>query len=92
LLRLQRAAPLLSAQPMRVKQLTLRMGKKVRSMKKFVTLVALLSLGAASAAWAETREDVQNRLDNAATALHEIMAAPDKAFRKKCWITQSAWP
>jgi lipid-binding SYLF domain-containing protein len=65
---------------MRVKQLTLRMGKKVRSMKKFVTLVALFSLGAASAAWAETREDVQNRLDNAATALHEIMAAPDKGI------------
>jgi lipid-binding SYLF domain-containing protein len=47
-------------------------------MKKLVTLVALFSLGAASAAWAETREDTQNRLDNAATVLHEIMAAPDK--------------
>ena len=47
-------------------------------MKKFVTLVALFSLGAASAAWAETREEVQNRLDNAATVLHEIMVAPDK--------------
>jgi lipid-binding SYLF domain-containing protein len=49
-------------------------------MKKFVTLVALFSLGAATAVWAETREDVQNRLDNAATVLHEIMAAPDKGI------------
>jgi lipid-binding SYLF domain-containing protein len=49
-------------------------------MKRFVTLVALLSLGAATAAWAETREDVQNRMDSAATVLHEIMAAPDKGI------------
>ncbi len=49
-------------------------------MKRFVTLVALFSLGVASAAWAETREEVQNRLDNAATVLHEIMAAPDKGI------------
>jgi lipid-binding SYLF domain-containing protein len=49
-------------------------------MKKLVTLVALFSLGAASAAWAETREETQNRLDNAATVLHEIMAAPDKGI------------
>ena len=47
-------------------------------MKKFVTLVAILSLGAASAAWSETREEVQNRMDNATTVLHEIMGAPDK--------------
>ena len=49
-------------------------------MKKLVTLVALLSLGAATAARAETREDVQNRLDNAALVLHQIMAAPDKGI------------
>src|SRR5271157_5421553 len=49
-------------------------------MKKLMTLVALLSLGVASAAWAETREEVQNRVDNAATVLHEIMAAPDKGI------------
>jgi lipid-binding SYLF domain-containing protein len=49
-------------------------------MKKLVTLVALISLGAASAARAETREDVQNRLDNAALVLHQIMAAPDKGI------------
>jgi SH3 domain-containing YSC84-like protein 1 len=49
-------------------------------MKKLVTLVALFCLGAASAAWAETREDTQNRLDNAAAVLHEIMAAPDKGI------------
>jgi lipid-binding SYLF domain-containing protein len=49
-------------------------------MKRIVTLVALLSLGAASAAWSETREEVQNRLDHAATVLHEIMGAPDKGI------------
>jgi lipid-binding SYLF domain-containing protein len=49
-------------------------------MKRFVTLVALFGLGVASAAWAETREEVQNRVDNAATVLHEIMAAPDKGI------------
>ncbi len=49
-------------------------------MKKLVTFVALFSLGAAIAARAETREDVQNRMDNAATALHEIMAAPDRGI------------
>jgi lipid-binding SYLF domain-containing protein len=49
-------------------------------MKKFVTFVALFSLGAASAAWAESREEVQNRLNNAATVLHEIMAAPDRGI------------
>ena len=49
-------------------------------MKKFMTLVALFSLGAATVAWSETREEVQNRLDNAATVLHEIMAAPDKGI------------
>src|ERR1035437_336099 len=49
-------------------------------MKKFVTLVALFSLCAATAAWAESREETQNRLDNAATVLHEIMAAPDRGI------------
>jgi lipid-binding SYLF domain-containing protein len=49
-------------------------------MKKFVTLVALLGLGAATAAWAETREEVQNRVDNATAVLHEVMAAPDKGI------------
>jgi len=49
-------------------------------MKKFVTLVALFGLGVATAAWAETREEAQNRLDNAATVLHEVMAAPDKGI------------
>jgi lipid-binding SYLF domain-containing protein len=47
-------------------------------MKKFVALVALFSLGAATVAWAESRETVRNRLDNAATVLHEVMATPDK--------------
>jgi lipid-binding SYLF domain-containing protein len=49
-------------------------------MKKLVTLVALLSFGAASAVRAETREDVQNRLDNATLVLHQIMAAPDRGI------------
>ena len=49
-------------------------------MKKFVTLVTLLSLGAATAAFAETREEVQNRLDNAALVLHQIMGAPDRGI------------
>ena len=45
-----------------------------------MTLVALFCLGAASTAWAETREDVQNRLDNATLVLHQIMSAPDKGI------------
>jgi lipid-binding SYLF domain-containing protein len=49
-------------------------------MKKLVTLVALFSLGAATAALAETREEVQNRLDNAALVLHQIMGAPDRGI------------
>ena len=49
-------------------------------MKRFVTLVALFSLGAATAAFAETREEVQNRLDNAALVLHQIMGAPDRGI------------
>jgi lipid-binding SYLF domain-containing protein len=49
-------------------------------MKRFMTLVALFSLGVASTAWAETREDVQNRLDNATLVLHQIMAAPDNGI------------
>jgi SH3 domain-containing YSC84-like protein 1 len=48
-------------------------------MTKIVTILAILSLGAASTTWAaQNREDVQNRLDNATTVLHEIMGAPDK--------------
>ncbi|MGA2806526.1 MAG: lipid-binding SYLF domain-containing protein [Terracidiphilus sp.] len=49
-------------------------------MKKIVMLVTLLSLGVASAALAETREEVQNRVDAAAAVLHEVMAAPDKGI------------
>ena len=49
-------------------------------MKKFMTLVALFSLGVATVAFAETREEVQNRLDNAALVLHQIMAAPDRGI------------
>jgi lipid-binding SYLF domain-containing protein len=49
-------------------------------MKKLMTLITLITLGAATAAWSENREDTQNRLDNSATVLHEIMAAPDKGI------------
>ena len=49
-------------------------------MKKFMTLVALVGLGVASTAWSETREDVQNRLDNATLVLHQVMSAPDKGI------------
>jgi lipid-binding SYLF domain-containing protein len=48
--------------------------------KKFMTLVALFGLGVASTAWSETREAVQNRLDNATLVLHQIMSAPDKGI------------
>ena len=67
---------------MRIQQATLRMGrKKVSCMKKFVTLVAILGLGVASAAWAESdREATVNRLDHAGRVLHEIMAAPDNGI------------
>ncbi len=49
-------------------------------MKKFMTLVALFGLGLASVAMAETREEVQNRLDNATLVLHQVMSAPDKGI------------
>jgi Uncharacterized conserved protein len=49
-------------------------------MKKLVALVALFCLGAATVAWSETREELQNRLDNAALVLHQIMNTPDKGI------------
>ena len=53
----------------------------VSCMKKFVTMVAILGLGVASAAWAESdREATVNRLDHAGRVLHEIMAAPDNGI------------
>ena len=48
-------------------------------MKKLMTFVAIL--GMTSIGWAgTTRENVQDRLDNAGTVLHEIMAAPDRGI------------
>src|SRR6201996_7420084 len=48
-------------------------------MKKAITLVALLGL--TSIGWAATdREATNDRLDHAASVLHEIMAAPDKGI------------
>jgi lipid-binding SYLF domain-containing protein len=52
----------------------------VKQVKKFMTLVALFGLGVASTAWSETREAVQNRLDNATLVLHQIMSAPDRGI------------
>lgn len=50
-------------------------------MKKFVVLVALLSLGTATATWAATdREATMDRLDHAGRILHEVMAAPDSGI------------
>jgi lipid-binding SYLF domain-containing protein len=49
-------------------------------MKKLMTFVAILGIGAATVAYAETREEVVNRLDNAALVLHQVMAAPDKGI------------
>src|SRR5579872_6866683 len=67
---------------MRIYRVTLRMGRKrVSCMKKFVTFVAILGLGVASAAWAESdREATVNRLDHAGRVVHEIMAAPDNGI------------
>jgi lipid-binding SYLF domain-containing protein len=47
-------------------------------MKKIITLAAILSMTAIG--WAGTRENVQDRLDNAGKVLHEIMSAPDKGI------------
>jgi lipid-binding SYLF domain-containing protein len=52
-------------------------------MKKLVALVALFCLGAATVAWSETREELQNRLDNAALVLHQIMNTPDKGISEE---------
>jgi lipid-binding SYLF domain-containing protein len=48
-------------------------------MKKLMTAVAILGL--TSVAWAgTTRENAQDRLDNAGRVLHEVMSAPDKGI------------
>src|SRR4051794_31544279 len=62
------------AEAYKLKQLT--EGK--RPMKK--VLVSLLTLGLCGFAMAEDKSDVQKRLDNAATVLQEITAAPDKGI------------
>ena len=51
----------------------------MRCMKKFMTLVALLSL--TTIGWAGTsREATTDRMDHAGKILHEIMAAPDNGI------------
>lgn len=53
----------------------------VSYMKKFMTLVAILSLGMATAAWSESdRQATVDRMDHAGSVLHEIMAAPDNGI------------
>jgi lipid-binding SYLF domain-containing protein len=48
-------------------------------MKKFLTLVALLSL--TTIGWARSdRESTDDRLDHAGRVIHEIMAAPDRGI------------
>lgn len=50
-------------------------------MKKLVSLAAILSLGVATAAWAESdRQESMDRLDHAGRVLHEVMAAPDSGI------------
>jgi SH3 domain-containing YSC84-like protein 1 len=50
-------------------------------MKKLLTLVTLISLSAATTAWAATdREATMDRLDHAGRILHEVMAAPDSGI------------
>jgi lipid-binding SYLF domain-containing protein len=65
---------------MRVKQVTLRMGrKKVICMKKLMTFVAVLSL--TGVGWAGSgHEATVDRLDHAGAVLHEIMSAPDRGI------------
>ena len=53
----------------------------MKILKKLLTLVAIVGLGMASAAWAESdRENAADRLDNASKVLHEVMAAPDRGI------------
>ena len=47
-------------------------------MKKLMLFVALLSL--TTLGWAESRRESTDRLNNAATVLHEIMSAPDQGI------------
>src|SRR4051794_8224817 len=50
-------------------------------MKKLLTILAILSLGTASATWAATdKEATMDRLDHAGRILHEVMAAPDSGI------------
>ena len=65
---------------MRVEIETLRKGRKtVRTLKKMMTFVAILSL--TSVAWAgSNREATEDRLEHAGRVIHEIMAAPDKGI------------
>jgi len=64
----------------RVKMETPRIGrKKVKRMKKLMTIVAVLSM--TSIAWAgSNREATDDRLDHAGRVLHEIMSAPDRGI------------
>ena len=50
-------------------------GGTVKKLMLFVALFSLTSLG-----WTESRQESTERLDNAATVLHEIMSTPDKGI------------
>ncbi len=56
-------------------------------MKKF--MLAMMVLGLSSLSWAgeETRKDSVERLDKAATVLHEIMATPDKGIPEEVFAS-----
>ncbi len=47
-------------------------------MKKLMLFAALLSL--TSLGWAESQQESNDRLNNAATVLHEVMSTPDKGI------------
>ncbi len=56
----------------------------MKCMKTFLTILAILSLGTASATWAATdKEATMDRLDHAGRILHEVMAAPDSGIPKE---------
>jgi len=49
-------------------------------MKKICDVSGIVQYGVATSVWAETREDVQNRLDNATWCCTRFMAAPDNGI------------
>jgi SH3 domain-containing YSC84-like protein 1 len=54
--------------------------RKVNEMKKIMLTLALASLTTMSAAAEQDKHDTTDRLNMAATVLHEVMSAPDKGI------------